>query len=274
MIRYLTVKLLFFTLFAYVQTASAESQNEKCSKILRSIIIDTNLTEQDKFNKWKNYEQTCSKDSFYYIGKAEIYALQDTGHAINYINKLLDEKKITYTKDILFFLGMGCDAAYFFKKDNEALEVLTGFADILINDYKNSATGYFLKGCYFFHKNDFDKAEHYYKKAKELSKTSDDKLFETITIRDLTIKRGAILAYKQNEFEFCIGFYKKAFELNQFGTLADSFASNAATRSLLKIGNCKDARKLMDLRKESVPQITKGKNFIELEQEYSQACEE
>ena len=146
MIRYLTVKLLFFTLFAYVQTASAEFQNEKCSKILRSIIIDTNLTEQDKFNKWKNYEQTCSKDSFYYIGKAEIYALQDTGHAINYINKLLDEKKITYTKDILFYLGTGCDAVYFFKKDNEALEVLTGFADILINDYKSSATGYFLKG--------------------------------------------------------------------------------------------------------------------------------
>ena len=274
MIRYLTVKLLFFTLFAYVQTASAESQNEKCSKILRSIIIDTNLTEQDKFNKWKNYEQTCSKDSFYYIGKAEIYALQDTGHAINYINKLLDEKKITYTKDILFYLGTGCDAAYFFKKDNEALEVLTGFADILINDYKNSATGYFLKGCYFFHKDDFNKAQYYYKKAKDLSEINDDNFFQKISIRDLIIRRASIVAYKQNRFTMCIGLYNKAFELDQFGTLADSIASNTATRALIRIGNCKDARKLMDLRKELFPQITKGKNFIELEQEYSQACEE
>ena len=272
MMRYSIVKLLFFVLLAYAQIVLAESNDEKCSKILGSIIVETEWTEQDKLNKWANYELTCSKDYLYYIGQAQIYGLQDTGRAINYINKLLDEKKITYTKDILFFLGMGCDAAYFFKKDNEALEVLTGFADILINDYKNSATGYFLKGCYFFHKNDFDKAEEYYKKAKELGKTGNDKLFQTAAIRDLTIKRGAILAYKQNEFEFCIGFYKKALALDEFGTLSDSFASNAATRSLLKIGNCKDARKLMDLRKELFPQITKGKNFIELEQEYSQAC--
>ena len=71
----------------------------------------------------------------------------------------------------------------------------------------------------------------------------------------------------------CIGLYNKAFELDQFITLADSIASNTATRALIKVGNCKDARKLMDLRKELFPQITKGKNFIELEQEYSQACE-
>lgn len=79
--------------------------------------------------------------------------------------------------------------------------------------------------------------------------------------------------YRQNEFEFCIAFYNKAFKLDQFGTLADSFASNTATRALIKIGNCSDARKLMDLRQELFPQITKGKNFIELEQEYSKTCE-
>ena len=270
--RYLIIKLLFFILFAYAQIVFAESKNEECAKILRSIIMDTQLTEQDKLNKWKNYEQTCSKDSFYYIGQSQIYALQDTGHAINYINKLLKEGTISYTKDILFHIGIHADVAYAFKKDNQALAVLTGFADILINDYKESATGFFLKGCYFFHKNDFDKAEEYYKKAKELGKTNNDNFFQTITIRDLTIKRAAIMFYRQNEFKFCIGFYKKALELDEFGTLADSFASNAVTRALIKIGNCKDARKLMDLRKELFPQIAKSKNFIELEKEYSKAC--
>ena len=180
--------------------------------------------------------------------------------------------KPNITKDILFHIGIHADVAYAFKKDNQALAVLTGFADILINDYKESATGFFLKGCYFFHKNDFDKAEEYYKKAKELGKTNNDNFFQTITIRDLTIKRAAIMFYRQNEFNFCIGFYKKALELDEFGTLADSFASNAVTRALIKIGNCKDARKLMDLRQELFPQITKGKDFIELEQEYSKAC--
>ena len=270
--RYSIIKLLFFVLFAYAQIVLAESNDEKCSEILGSIIVETELKEQDKLDKWKNYEQTCSKDSFYYIGQSQIYGLQGTGHAVNYIHKLLKEGTISYTKDILFLLGIYADAVYSFKKDNEALEVLTGFADILINDYKESATGFFLKGCYFFHKNDFDKAEEYYKKAKELGKTNNDKLFQTLTIRDLTIRRGAILAYKQNEFKFCIGFYKKAFELDEFGTLADSIASNTVTRALIKIGNCKDARKLMDLRQELFPQITKGKDFIELEQEYSKAC--
>ena len=150
--------------------------------------------------------------------------------------------------------------------------MLTGFADILINDYKNSATGYFLKGCYFFHKNDFDKAEEYYKKAKDLGKTNNDKLFQTVAIRDLIIKRAAIVAYKQNRFKMCIALYNKAFELDEFGALFDSFASNTVTRALIKIGNCKDARKLMDLRKELFPQIAKGKNFLELEQEYSKTC--
>ncbi|MDP5110743.1 MAG: hypothetical protein NWP47_05110, partial [Rickettsiaceae bacterium] len=60
---------------------------------------------------------------------------------------------------------------------------------------------------------------------------------------------------------------------DEFGTLVDSVASNTVTRALMKIGNCKDARKLMDLRKELFPQFTKGKNFIELEQEYSTICE-
>ena len=150
----------------------------------------------------------------------------------------------------------------------------SGFADILINDYKNSATGYFLKGCYFFHKDDFNKAQYYYKKAKDLSEINDDNFVQKVSIRDSIIRRASIVAYKQNRFTMCIGLYNKAFELDQFGTLADSIASNTATRALIRIGNCKDARKLMDLRKEFVPQITKGKNFIELEQEYSQACEE
>lgn len=272
MMRYLIIKLLFFVLLAYTQIVLAESNDEKCSEILGSIIVDTQLQTEDKLNKWKNHEQTCSKDYFYYMGQAQIYGLQDTGHAINYINKLIQEKKITYTKDILFFLGTGYDTIYALREDKKALKILLGFADILINDYKESATGFFLKGCYFFHKNDFDKAEEYYKKAKELGKTNNDKLFQTLAIRDLTIRRGAILAYKQNEFKFCIGFYKKAFELDEFGTLADSFASNTVTRALIKIGNCKDARKLMDLRQELFPQITKGKNFIELEKEYSQTC--
>ena len=271
--RYLLIKLLFFVLLAYTQIVLAESKDEKCNKIFSSIIANTELAEQQKLNQWAKYKKFCSEDNFYYIGKASIYGLQDSVRGFNYIQSLLEKRKISYTKEIIFFLGICYDAAYALIGQKDALEILIGFADILINDYKNSATGFFLKGCYFFHKNDFDKAEYYYKKAKELSETSNDKLFETITIRDLTIKRGAILAYKQNEFEFCIGFYKKAFELNQFGTLADSFASNTATRALIKIGNCKDARKLMDLRKELFPQITKGKNFIELEQEYSQACE-
>ena len=270
--RYSIIKLLFFVLLTYAQIVSAESQNEKCSKILRSIIMDTQLPKEDQLNTWKNYKQTCAEDSFYYIGQAQIYGLQDTGYAVNYINKLLKEEKITYTKDILFFLGICGDAVYALKKDSSALKVLKGFADILINDYKNSATGFFLKGCYFFHKNDFDTSEHYYKKAKKLSETSDDNFVQKISIRDLTIKRAAIVAYKQNRFKMCIALYNKALALDEFGTLSDSFASNAATRSLLKIGNCKDARKLMDLRKELFPQITKGKNFIELEQEYSQAC--
>ena len=270
--RYSIIKLLFFVLLAYASIVSAESENERCSKILRSIIVETKLTEQDKLNKWENYKQTCAEDSFYYTGIAQIYALQDTGYAVNYINKLLKEKKITYTKDILFFIGMCSDAAYAFQKDNSALKVLKGFADILINDYKNSATGFFLKGCYFFHKNDFDKAQEYYKKAKELGETSDDNFCQKISIRDLIIKRAAIVAYKQNRFKMCIGLYNKAFELDEFGTLMDSFASNAATRSLLKIGNCKDARKLMDLRKELFPQFAKSRNFLELEQEYSQTC--
>jgi tetratricopeptide (TPR) repeat protein len=270
--RYSIIKLLFFVLLAYTQIVLAESNDEKCSEILGSIIVDTQLQTEEQLNKWKNYEQTCSKDSFYYIGQSQIYALQDTGHAVNYINKLLKEGTISYTKDILFLLGIYADTVYAFKKDNEALEVLTGFADILINDYKNSATGFFLKGCYFFHKNDFDKAEEYYKKAKELGKTNNDKLFQTITIRDLTIRRAAIIFYRQNEFKFCIGFYKKALELDEFGTLDDSFASNAATRALIKIGNCSKAKELMELRKTLFPQIAKGKNFIELEQEYSQTC--
>jgi len=273
MMRYLIIKILFFVLFVYTQIALAESEDEKCSKILGSIIVETELSEQEKLNKWTNYENTCSKDYFYYMGQAQIYGLQDAGYGINYINKLLEEKKITYTKDILFFLGTGCDAIYAFQQDNEALDVLKGFADILISDYKESATGYFLKGCYFFHKNDFDAAERYYKIAKELGKSNYDKSFQTITIRDLTIKRAAILAYKQNEFKVCLGFYNKALALNQFDTLADSFASNTATRALIKIGNCKDARKLMDLRQELFPQITRGKNFIELEKEYSKTCE-
>jgi len=270
--RYSIIKLLFFALLFAAHTVYAETENEKCSKILRSIIIDTQLQTEDQLNKWKNYEQICSKDSFYYIGQSQIYALQDTGHAVNHINKLLLEKKITYTKDILFFLGLCCDAAYALKKDSTALNVLTGFGDILINDYKNSATGFFLKGCYFFHKNDLNQAEYYYKKAKELSKTSNDNFFQKISIRDLIIKRAAIVAYKQNRFTMCIGLYNKAFELDEFGTLADSFSSNTATRALIKIGNCKDARKLMDLRKEFFPQFTKGNNFIDLEQEYNQTC--
>jgi tetratricopeptide (TPR) repeat protein len=273
MIRYLIIKLLFFVLLAYAQMISAESKNEECSKILRSIIMDTKLEKENQLNKWQNYQATCAEDSFYYIGQAQIYGLQDTGNAVNYINKLLKEKKISYTKDIMFFLGICCDAVYSLKKDNEALKVLTGLADILINDYKNSATGFFLKGCYFFHKNDFDSAEEYYKKAKELGKRNDDNFFQNISIRDLTIKRGAIIFYRQNEYKLCIAFYNKALALDEFGTLADSFASNAATRSLLKIGNCKDARKLMNLRQGLFPQIAQGKNFIELVQEYSQECE-
>ena len=270
--RYSIIKLLFFVLFAYAQIVLAEPNDEKCSEILGSIIVETQLTEQDKLNKWANYEQICSEDNIYYMGQAQIYGLQDTVRGINHINKLIQERKIAYTKEILFFLGTGCDAVYALKKDDEALEVLTGFADILINDYKESATGFFLKGCYFFHKNDFDKAEECYIKAEELSKTSDDKSFQKIAIRDLTIKRAAIVAYKQNRFTMCIGLYNKALALDEFGTLADSFASNTVTRALIKIGNCKDARKLMDLRKEFFPQITKGKNFIALEQEYSKAC--
>lgn len=266
------IKLLLLVVFTHAQITLAELDDEKCSKILGSIIVETELTEQDKLNKWADYEQTCSKDSFYYIGKAQIYALQDTGHAINYIHKLLHEKKITYTKDILFFLGTGYNYVYAFKKNNKALEVLKGFADILINDYKESATGYFLKGCYFFHKNDFNQAQYYYKKAKDLSETNDDNFFQKVSIRDLIIKHSSIVAYKQNRFTMCIGLYNKAFELDEFGTLADSFASNTATRALIKIGNCKDARKLMDLRTELFPQIVKGRNFIELEQEYNQTC--
>ena len=103
MMRYSIIKLLFFVLLGYAQIALAESNDEKCSKILGTIKIETELTEQDKLNKWAKYEDTCSKDYFYFIGQAQIYALQDTGHAVNYINKLLLEKKITYTKDILFF---------------------------------------------------------------------------------------------------------------------------------------------------------------------------
>ena len=103
MMRYSIIKLLFFVLLAYTQIALAESSDEKCSEILGSIIVETELTEQDKLNKWESYERTCSKDYFYYIGQAQIYGLQDIGRAVNYIHKLLKEKKITYTKDILFF---------------------------------------------------------------------------------------------------------------------------------------------------------------------------
>lgn len=271
MTKYLIIKILFFISFTYVHIALAESEDVKCSKILGSIIVETELSEKDKLNKWSDYKDTCSKDDFYYIGQAQIYSLRNAGHGVNYIHKLLDEKKITYTKDIMFFLGTGCDA-YAFQQNEEALEVLKGFADILINDYKNSATGYFLKGCYFFHQNNLNQAEYYYKKAKELGKTNNDKLFQTVAIRDLTIRRAAIIAYRQNKYKLCIGFYKKAFELNEFGTLVDSFVSNAVTKSLFKLGNCKDARKLMDLRKELFPQFAKGKNFIDLEQEYNQTC--
>jgi tetratricopeptide (TPR) repeat protein len=260
-------------LFAYAQIVFAESNDEKCSYILGSIIVETQLTEQDKLNKWANYKSTCSEDNFYYMGQAYIYGLQDTVRSIHHINKLKQEKKLTYTKDILFFLGTGYDAIYALSGDKEALKILLGFADILINDYKNSATGFFLKGCYYFHKNDFDAAGRYYKIAKELSQTSNDYFFQKISIRDLTIKRAAIVAYKQNRFTMCIGLYNKAFELDEFGTLADSFASNTVARALIKIGNCKDARKLMDLRQELFPQITRGKNFIELEKEYSKTCE-
>lgn len=70
----------------------------------------------------------------------------------------------------------------------------------------------------------------------------------------------------------CIALYNKAFELDKFGTLFYSFASNTVTIALIKIGNCKDARKLIDLRKEVFPQIAKGKNFLDLEQEYSKTC--
>lgn len=271
MTKYLIIKILLFISFTYVHITLAESEDEKCNKILESIIIETELSETDKLNKWSDYKGTCSKDYFYYIGQAQIYSLRDTGHGFNYINKLLDEKKITYTKDIMFFLGTCCDA-YAFQQNSEALEVLKSFADILINDYKNSATGYFLKGCYFFHVNNLNQAEYYYKKAKELGRTNNDKLFQRLAIRNITIKRAAIIAYRQNKYKLCIGFYKKAFELSEFGTLADSFASNAVTKSLLKLGNCKDARKLMDLRKELFPQFAKGKNFIDLEQEYNQTC--
>lgn len=70
----------------------------------------------------------------------------------------------------------------------------------------------------------------------------------------------------------CVSLYNKALKLDEFGTLADSFVSNAVTKSLLKLGNCKDARKLMNLRKELFPQFAKGKNFIDLDQEYNQTC--
>ena len=206
--RYFFIQFTFFVLLTYTQIVLAESNDEKCSKIFTSIIANTELTEKQKLNQWSKYKELCSEDNFYYIGKASIYGFQDSVRGFNYIQRLLKKRKISYTKEIMFFLGICYDAAYALIGQKDALEMLLGFADILINDYKNSATGFFLKGCYFFHKNDFDKAEHYYKKAKELSETSDDKLFETITIRDLTIKRASIMLYRQNEYKFCIGFYK------------------------------------------------------------------
>jgi len=89
MTKYLIIKILLFISFTYVHITLAESEDEKCNKILESIIIETELSETDKLNKWSDYKGTCSKDYLYYIGQAQIYSLRDTGHGFNYINKLL-----------------------------------------------------------------------------------------------------------------------------------------------------------------------------------------
>ena len=114
MMRYFLIKFLFFILLAHTQIVFAESKDAKCNKIFSSIIANTELTEKQKLNQWAKYKEFCSEDNFYYIGKASIYGLQDSVRGFNYIQSLLKKRKISYTKEIMFFLGICYDAAYAF----------------------------------------------------------------------------------------------------------------------------------------------------------------
>ena len=268
--RYLIIKLLFFVLLAYTQIVLAESNDEKCSEILGSIMVDTQLTEQDKLNKWKTYEQTCSKDSMYYLGCAAIYSIKDTWHAVNYIDSLSKSRVIPYTKEVLFFLGTGYDGIYGLTNNEEVLGKLLLVANQLMSRHPNSGTGFFLKGCYHFHKGEYNTTEKYYKIASEKKKY--DTKYHIRAMIELSVRKHIVALYRQGKIKDSLDNYNTSLLLNEFSTLADFLVSNTATSALIKIGHCDQAHELMELRKAYFPQIIQRKEFVELEKEYKAVC--
>ena len=75
---------------------------EKCNEIFGSIMTNTQLTENQKLDKWSNYKNTCSHDSMYYLGRAAIYSIKDISYAINYIDFLSKSGVISYTKEVFY----------------------------------------------------------------------------------------------------------------------------------------------------------------------------
>jgi len=268
--RYSIIKLLFFVLFAYAQIVFAESNDEKCNEIFGSIMTNTQLTENQKLDKWSNYKNTCSHDSMYYLGRAAIYSIKDISYAINYIDFLSKSGVISYTKEVLFFVGSGYDGIYGLTNNEEVLGKLLSVANQLMSKHSNSGTGFFLKGCYHFHKGEYNTAEKYYKIASEKKKY--DTKYHIRSMRELSIRKYIVTLYRQGKIKDSLDNYNTSLLLNEFSTLSDFLVSNTATSALIKIGHCDQARELMELRKAYFPQIIQRKEFVELEKEYKAVC--
>jgi hypothetical protein len=268
--KHLIAKTQIIIFLCFIQVTFAGYDYDQCNEIFGSIITNTQLTEKQKLDKWSNYKNTCSHDSMYYLGCAAIYSIKDISYGVNYIDSLSKSGVISYTKEVLFFLGAGYDGIYGLTNNEEVLGKLLSVANQLMSRHPNSGTGFFLKGCYHFHKGEYNTTEKYYKIASEKKKY--DTKYHIRSMRELSVRKHIVVLYRQGKIKDSLDNYNTSLLLNEFSTLSDFLVSNTATSALIKIGHCDQAHELMELRKAYFPQIIQRKEFVELEKEYKAVC--